>query len=302
MMKNNHNKKILANQTGYTENIPSEYFKEANHKGKITKIKYPSKDYLRGNRSITKEAYVYTPYGYNDNDINKKYNIIYLMHGWTMTTEHYIFKCDIINVLDNMIEKKLIEPLILVSATFDADNKPQDFGLSVKELRVFHNDFRENLIYAVEKKYNTYSNRSKNIQDYINSREHRAFGGFSLGSVTTWHQFVFNNDIIKYYLPMSGSCWFFGGYADYYPKETCDFFEKMIKEKNLNQKGYFIYATTGTYDGIKHQMDTQMEEMLKRNHFFTKEKVFYYMKKNGCHDLEAVEEYLYNALPLFFND
>ena len=23
-MKNNHNKKILANQTGYTENIPSE--------------------------------------------------------------------------------------------------------------------------------------------------------------------------------------------------------------------------------------------------------------------------------------
>jgi hypothetical protein len=32
----------------------------------------------------------------------------------------------------------------------------------------------------------------------INSREHRAFGGFSLGSVTTWHQFIFNNDIIKY--------------------------------------------------------------------------------------------------------
>lgn len=78
---------------------------------------------------------------------------------------------------------------------------------------------------------------------------------------------------------MSGSCWYFGGYADYYPKETCDFFEKMIKEKNLNQKGYFIFATTGTYDGIKHQMDTQMEEMLKRNNFFTKDKVVYYMKK-----------------------
>ena len=131
------------------------------------------------------------------------------MHGWTMTAEHYIFKCEIITILDNMIEKKLIEPLILVSATFDSENKPQDFGLSVKELRVFHKDFRENLIYAVETKYNTYSNRSKNIQDYINSRNHRAFGGFSLGSVTTWHQFVFNNDIIKYYLPMSGSCWYY---------------------------------------------------------------------------------------------
>ena len=49
---------------------------------------------------------------------------------------------------------------------------------------------------------------------------------------------------------MSGSYWYFGGYADYYPKETFDFFEKMIKEKNLEQKGYFIFATTGTYDGI----------------------------------------------------
>ena len=81
---------------------------------------------------------------------------------------------------------------------------------------------------------------------------------------------------------MSGSYWYFGGYADYYPKETFDFFEKMIKEKNLNQKGYFIYATTGTYDGIKHQMDTQMEEMLKRNHFFTKKFGGFGKKRHLC--------------------
>ena len=174
------------------------------------------------------------------------------------------------------------------------------FGLSVKELRVFHKDFRENLIYAVETNYNTYANRSKNIQDYINSREHRAFGGFSLGSVTTWHQFIYNHDLIKYFLPMSGSCWYFGGYADYYPVKTCDFFENMIKENNLDKKGYFIYATTGLYDGIKHQMDVQMEEMLKRKNKFTIDKLVYYYKRDGQHDLDAVEEYLYNALPLFF--
>ena len=104
-MKNNLKQNILVNQRGYTENIPSEYFKQANHKGKVIKIKYQSKDYPRGNKSITKEGYVYTPYGYNENDLNKKYNIIYLMHGWTMTAEHYIFKCDIITILDNMIEK-----------------------------------------------------------------------------------------------------------------------------------------------------------------------------------------------------
>ena len=301
-MKKIQNPKILKNQTGYTKSIPNEYFINSNHRGKVTKIKYSSKDYATNSKNIIKEAYVYTPYGYDENNKNIKYNIIYLMHGWTMTAEHYIFKCNIITLLDNMIQKKIIEPLILVSATFDAENKPKDFGLSVKELKVFHKDFRENLIYAVETKYNTYANRSKNIQDYINSREHRAFGGFSLGSVTTWHQFIFNHDLIKYYLPMSGSCWYFGGFADYYPVETCDYFEKMIKENSLDKKGYFIYATTGLYDGIKHQMDVQMEEMLKRKKIFTIDKVVYFYKFDGYHDLKAVEEYLYNALPFFFID
>ena len=301
-MKKIQNPKLLKNQTGYTKSIPNEYFINSNHRGKVTKIKYSSKDYATNSRNIIKEAYVYTPYGYDENNKNIKYNIIYLMHGWTMTAEHYIFKCNIITLLDNMIQKKIIEPLILVSATFDAENKPQDFGLSVKELKVFHKDFRENLIYAVETKYNTYANRSKNIQDYINSREHRAFGGFSLGSVTTWHQFIFNHDLIKYYLPMSGSCWYFGGFADYYPVETCDYFEKMIKENSLDKKGYFIYATTGLYDGIKHQMDVQMKEMLKRKKIFTIDKVVYFYKFDGYHDLKAVEEYLYNALPFFFID
>ena len=301
-MKKIQNPKILKNQTGYTKSIPNEYFINSNHRGKVTKIKYSSKDYATNSKNIIKEAYVYTPYGYDENNKNIKYNIIYLMHGWTMTAEYYIFKCNIITLLDNMIQKKIIEPLILVSATFDAENKPQDFGLSVKELKVFHKDFRENLLYAVETKYNTYANRSKNIQDYINSREHRAFGGFSLGSVTTWHQFIFNHDLIKYYLPMSGSCWYFGGFADYYPVETCDYFEKMIKENSLDKKGYFIYATTGLYDGIKHQMDVQMKEMLKRKKIFTIDKVVYFYKFDGYHDLKAVEEYLYNALPFFFID
>ena len=57
-MKNNLKQNILVNQRGYTENIPSEYFKQANHKGKVIKIKYQSKDYPRGNKSITKEGYV----------------------------------------------------------------------------------------------------------------------------------------------------------------------------------------------------------------------------------------------------
>ncbi len=93
----------------------------------------------------------------------------------------------------------------------------------MEELRVFHQDFVDHLMPAVEGQYHTYA-ASPSQEDLMAARDHRAFGGFSLGSVTTWMEFCYDSDYIRYYLPMSGSCWYFGGYGDYYPEETCDFF------------------------------------------------------------------------------
>lgn len=101
---------------------------------------------------------------------------------------------------------------------------------------------------------------------------------------------------------MSGACWYYGGYGDYYPEETCDFFEDLIAENDLNEWGYFIYAATGTSDSQRGQVDIQMEEMLARNDVFTPDHVRYYLKDGGVHDLNAVQEYIYNALPLFFEN
>ena len=61
------------------------------------------------------------------------------------------------------------------------------------------------------------------------SRAHRAFGGFSLGAVTTWYQFIYNLDFIQYFLPISGDCWIMGTYGGrYYPVETVDHLENML--------------------------------------------------------------------------
>ena len=80
---------------------------------------------------------------------------------------------------------------------------------------MFHNDLRDKLIPHIEAKYTTYS-----------SREHRAFGGFSLGAVTTWHQFIYCLDLFRYFLPMSGDCWIMGVYSGrYYPEETTRYLE-----------------------------------------------------------------------------
>ncbi|MBD5104207.1 MAG: glycoside hydrolase, partial [Ruminococcaceae bacterium] len=273
----------------------------ADRQGTVEQITYDSVNYAGSGDAIQKTAYVYLPYGYDESDTQTKYDILYLMHGWGGSAGEYFTVGNgmIKNMLDRMIENGEIVPMIVVSATFYNDGSSKDFGSSVRELRQFHQDFANHLMAAVEGRYHSYA-KSTSAEDLAASRDHRAFGGFSLGSVTTWHQFCYNYDYICYFLPMSGACWYYGGYGDYYPEETCDFFEELIEENSLNERGYYIYAATGTNDAVRDQVDILMDEMLERNDVFSPDHVVYYMKEGGVHDFNAIIEYMYNALPLFF--
>lgn len=287
---NKENKPNLE-RTGWAKPIPESYKMPSNKKGTLVNIEYPSIDYTN-NKKITKEAVVYLPYNY---DKNKKYNIFYEMHGWTGHAGE-IFEDGVMkNVLDNMIENKEIEPLIFVSATFDSDNQSQSWTRSTEELEPFHLDFENNLMPYVESHYSTYAN-STTKEDLIASRNHRAFGGFSLGGVTTWWMFKYDLDYIKYFLPMSGDAWYkeiFGGLYD--PKGTVDEVEKIVKN---NTKDYFIYAGLGTNDARYDQVNNQMVEMLKRDTF--KNTFVYYQIKDAYHDLNAAQIDLYNGLQMFY--
>lgn len=288
-------------QTGMTRPVPQGYFSEAEQQGTVVRIDYNSFDYVRDRSPVSKTAYVYLPYGYDENDSETRYNIIYLMHGWGGQEGEFftIGNGSIKNMLDHLIENEEIPPVIAVSPTFYNENSDRSFGGSDAELRQFHQEFVNDLMPAVEGKFHTYA-ESATQEGLTASRDHRAFAGFSLGSVTTWMEFCYDYDYIRYFLPMSGACWYFGGYGDYYPEETCDFFEELIEENDLNERGYFIYAATGTNDTVRNQVEIQMQEMLERNDFFTPDHVVYYQKEGGRHDFEAVQEYMYNALPLFF--
>lgn len=293
-MENN----INIPQTGWTDSVPSEYLSAASEQGSVDRIDYDSKDYAGSGQDITKTAYVYTPYGYDKNDTDTRYDILYLMHGWGGQAGEYFALANIRNMFDNMIEKGDMKPMIIVSATFYNENSSGDFGSSVRELRAFYQDFAENLMPAVEGQYNTYA-ASASAQDLMASRDHRAFGGFSLGSVTTWMQLCYNYDYIRYFLPMSGSCWYYGGYGDFRFEENVDFIEDLVEDNDLDERGYFIYHAVGTRDGVKDQSIGMAEEMMSRE-IFTPEHYVFYQKDGGNHDHIAVREYLYNALPLFF--
>ncbi|MBQ6505310.1 MAG: hypothetical protein IJI57_15500 [Flexilinea sp.] len=288
-------------QTGMTAAVPAEYKVPANHQGTVTRLDYESLDYARNSAPVTKTAYVYTPYGYDANDAETRYNIVYLMHGWGGHAGEYFDYTSMKNVFDHMIENGDIPPVIIVSPTFYNAHSSYDFSSSINEFRAFHSDFENHLMPAVESIYHTYAENT--TPDGLKaSRDHRAFGGFSLGSVTTWLQFCWNSDYIRYFLPMSGSCWYYGTYGDFQTKNNVDFIENLVRENDLDERGYFIYFTTGTQDTVKSQSLMQAEEMLSRSSVFTPDHFVFYQKNGGFHDLDAVQEYLYNALPIFFGE
>ena len=291
---------INMEQTGYTLSVPDEYRRGSKQKGRIERIDYDSRDYVRDESAVTKTAYVYLPYNYDENDTETRYDILYLMHGWTGHAGEYFEYGAVKNIIDHLIEKGEIEPLIVVSPSFYNGNSSTDFSNSVAELRAFHHDFEENLMRAVEGKYHTYA-ESVSDEDLKASRDHRAFGGFSLGSVTTWQMFVYDTDYFYYFLPMSGSSWYYGGYGDFQIKRNVDYIEQIVKDNNLNDRGYFIYQCVGTSDSVRSQTIDMAEEMLDRD-IFTPEHYAFYQRIGGQHDYDSIEEFVYNALPLFFKD
>ena len=288
-------------QTGYTTSVPAAYKAASSQPGTVEELTYDSLDYVRDEAPVRKTAFVYLPYGYDANDTETRYNIVYLMHGWGGHAGEYFDYTATKNVFDHMIENGDIEPMIFVSATFYNENSDTDFSSSIEEFRAFHLDFENHLMPAVEGKYHTWS-EGTTPEDFAASRDHRAFGGFSLGSVTTWLQFCHDADYIRWFLPMSGSSWYYGTYGDFQIKRNVDHIEEVVRDRNLNERGYFIYHAVGTQDAVKSQSLMMADETLSRNGIFPPEHYVFYQKEGGFHDFDAVQEYLYNALPLFFHN
>ena len=287
-------------QTGYTAAVPAVYKTASAQPGTVVRLDYESKDYARDSAPVTKTAWVYTPCGYDENDADTRYNILYLMHGWGGHAGEYFEFTETKNLFDNLIANGDIPPLIIVSATFYNQNSRTDFSGSIEEFRAFHLDFENHLMPAVEGRFHTFAS-STSDEDLKASRDHRAFGGFSLGSVTTWLEFCHDTDYIRCFLPMSGSSWYYGTYGDFQIEKNVDFIEQLVRDNDLDGRGYFIYHAVGTNDTVKSQSIMMADEMLSRE-IFTPEHYVFYQKNGGYHDFNAVQEYLYNALPLFFHE
>ena len=292
----------IAANGAWTETaaVPEDLLLDCSRRGTVERLDYKSVDRTSAQRPATdKVAYVYLPHGY---DKSKRYDVIYLMHGWTgVAEEHFANGRErrLRNLFDNMIDRGLCRPFIAVSPTWDKDNRSKGWDVSVREIAVFHEEYEKELIPAVESRYSTYA-QTVDRAGIVASRDHRVFGGFSLGSVTTWYVFEHCFDLQRYYLPMSGDSWhveMFGGATR--PKETAEFLAGVVRQ-SAYANAFHVWHAVGTQDVRGAQTHNLALALMDNPGVFGSATYSYHRKGGGRHDFVAVREFCYNALPFFF--
>lgn len=282
--------------------IPREYFETIEDGGVIEKVNY-STEY--NGEIFQKEALVYLPASY-DRSGETKYNIFYLMHGGSGSASTFFFgegrSSRLKNILDHMILNNDLEPMIVVTPSYYKSRQGNDGQLT----NDFHEELVNDLMPVVESEYSTFA-QTADVQGFNDSREHRAFGGFSMGSVTTWYTFIYNLEQFKYFMPMSADSWvieMMGGASK--PDETAAFLANVVKKSGFDLDDFFIFAITGTDDMAYGAETSQLEAMKKLDDTFVfcenlnECNLYYHEVENGAHTYDYMNEYIYNVLPIFF--
>ncbi len=280
---------------------PVSYANEAEHQGRIERIDYDTRDYAEGTgRSRTNTAYIYLPYGYDENS-DTRYNVIYLVHGHygtastTFEAENGLQR----KVLDHMMENGDCAPTIVVSPSYNYGQPTPNYVDADPYCRALPTELVNDLIPIVETRYRTFLS-SPDREGIEASRDHRAIGGFSMGGVTTWYALAETFEAFKYYLPMSGDCWSLGAFAGMNrPQQTADYLAGVIRQSSY-ASDFYIWAASGTSDSAYSETLLQVRGMAALGDIFGLDHMTFHEKDGARHEFRPTVEYIYNALPYFF--
>lgn len=289
--------------------IPAFYHEEATEQGSVFKFEYRTRLYDTQD-SIDKYCYVYLPYGYAEHP-DQRYNILYFMHGGGSTPEKFLGGNDSVSLnrktLDHMIQDGLIEPTIVVTPSFyRTDIKDESQPEAGELVKMFPRELTQDLMPAVESNFRTYAS-STTPEGLKASREHRAFSGFSMGSVTTWWVFGTQLDYFKYFIPLSGDCWIvqqMGGSQA--PEATAEALAAAVRNSGYGPHDFFVFTLTGTEDMAANSLSPQVEAMKNQPEFimddnFSQGNFYYSVLEGGKHESSTfAPHYLYTALPELF--
>lgn len=287
--------------------IPDAIREPASQQGTIEVFNYIAH---KNGKELQKHARVYLPYGYKANDKKTKYDVLYLMHGGGDNSTSFLTPpqdwLPLRQVLDHLIAEGKMRPIIVVTPTFYNDDEnigANGMNDAIAMTRDFHIELQNDLIPTVENKYNTYLNGKDSIA-VTRSRDHRAYGGFSMGALSTWFQLAYGVNAVKHFLPLSGDLWVYNDKGEKQePKVAAEWINSQL-EKTLFAKDFEVYGYTGTTDIAGNPQKNLVEALDKYAPVFRYNKpnanLRLSMREGGQHFYGHINEYLYWALPLIY--
>ena len=237
--------------------------------GKIDTIVYTSTTV-----GAERTTLVYTPPGYS---AEKKYPVLYLLHGIGGDEFEWLNNGHPEVILDNLYADGKVEPMIVVLPNGRAMKDDRATGNiygadKVEAFANFENDLLNDLIPFIENKY-----------PVIADREHRAIGGLSMGGGQSLNFGLGNLDVFASV----------GGFSSApntkQPKELAPNPEKTNEQLNL------LFISCGDKDGLF--------SFSKRTHDYMSENNidhYYYVIPEGQHDFKVWKDSLYNFAQLLF--
>jgi enterochelin esterase-like enzyme len=159
--------------------------REAVPHGELTPVEYDSKSL--GTR---RRMRVYTPPGYST---NRKYPVLYLLHGIGGTDTEWTESCHANNIIDNLLAEGKLQPMVLVFPDGNSSRTVADLAAGGRGgagagggargggrmsmdawLTPFENDLLKDIIPYVDSHYSV-----------LTDRDHRALAGLSMGGGQT---------------------------------------------------------------------------------------------------------------------
>ena len=289
------------------EKMPNFLYNNDAPLGAVINFTYETRDHKNDTGKVyEKSALLYLPACYDANDTETKYNVLYLMHGGGDSPKWFLggegLKSKFTRMLDHMIASGEIEPMIVCAVSYYEEYS----GDATKNCIDFHYELMNDVIPVLETAYNTYA-EDVTSEGLAASRTHRAFGGFSMGSVTTWSVFEHCLDEFAYFMPMSGDCWALGSTAgNYKAKQTAEYLAQKVAESGKTAEDFFIYSGCGTSDAANPNLTPQINAMKELTDTFIYCENFangnlFQCVVPGGHDIGSINQILFYGVPNLFH-
>jgi enterochelin esterase-like enzyme len=236
-----------------------------------------------------RRMFIYTPPGYDKS--NKKYPVMYLLHGGGGDEEVWVNRGRANYIIDNLIASGKAEPMIVVITNGDVNNigsvldrpafqqKKDNTGIGAMAAGVFEKSLVKDVIPYIESNYRV-----------IADADHRAITGFSMGGFHTQNVTNANPTMFKYIGVMSMGLWSAARNDPNFDKTA--YLNQLKALQAAKPKVYWIGMGT---DDFLYKSGVELRKVYDEIGF-----KYTYRENIGNHDWNSWRMYLTEFAPLCF--